>query len=56
MSAFPPDFDPQNLPAAVVPVAKAGRAERNEPKRTTWWYVFEQWVKVPTNEDEFVLA
>jgi hypothetical protein len=54
MSAFPPDFDPRNLPKAEA--AAAPSKPEAEPKKSSWWFVFEQWVSVPTDEEEYVLA
>ena len=59
MSAFPPSFDSENLPTVVASVMKpAKQAPRrdDDPKRSSWWFVFEKWVSVPSSEDEYVLA
>jgi hypothetical protein len=51
MDAFPPDFDPRTLPAF-----EQREREPEQPKKTSWWFVFEQWVSAPSSEEEFVLA
>ncbi len=55
MSAFPPDFDPRELPKTAAH-APSPSPRQPEPKKSSWWFVFEEWVSVPTTEEEFVLA
>jgi hypothetical protein len=60
MSAFLPDSEHvDDFPRAArtrqettVPRVPATPGER----RRSWWFVFETWVSVPAQDDEFVLA
>ncbi len=57
MSAFPPDFDRIPAAPATEKVERPAPPRREEPKKTSWFYVFEQWISAPAgDEDEFVLA
>ncbi len=57
MSAFPRDFD-RKQPPPPADERRSPPARAPEPaKKTSWFYVFEQWISVPSSDDdEFVLA